>query len=43
MTAAGRSAALTQHSRPSNAFGLDRASRSQGIEVALLLHQENVR
>ncbi|MFJ2824825.1 SdpA family antimicrobial peptide system protein [Streptomyces toxytricini] len=37
------SAALTPHSRPSNAFGLDRASRSQGIEVALLLHQENVR
>ncbi|GAA2615011.1 hypothetical protein GCM10010425_04570 [Streptomyces spororaveus] len=36
------SAALTPHSRPSNAFGLDRASRSQGIEVALLLHQENV-
>jgi len=38
-----RSAALTPHSRPSNAFGFDRASRSQGIEVALLLHQENVR
>ena len=38
-----RSAALTPHSRPSNLFGLDRASRSQGIEVALLLHQQNVR
>ncbi|MDH6229326.1 MULTISPECIES: SdpA family antimicrobial peptide system protein [Streptomyces] len=38
-----RSAALTPHSKPSNFFGFDRASRSQGIEVALLLHQDNVR
>nr|WBO78927.1 SdpA family antimicrobial peptide system protein [Streptomyces sp. SBE_14.2] len=36
------SAALTPHSRPSNIFGLDRAPRSQGIETALLLHQESV-
>ncbi|SNX62861.1 antimicrobial peptide system SdpA family protein [Streptomyces sp. TLI_55] len=44
MTGGGwHSAALTPHSRPSNVFGLDRASRSQGIEVALLLHQKNVR
>ncbi|MFH9075588.1 SdpA family antimicrobial peptide system protein [Streptomyces alboflavus] len=28
---------LTPHSKPSNAFGLDRASRSQGIEAALLV------
>ncbi|MFJ2816165.1 SdpA family antimicrobial peptide system protein [Streptomyces sp. NPDC087294] len=40
---AWRSAALTPHSRPSNVFGFDRAPRSQGIEVALLLHQKNVR
>ncbi|WP_438292793.1 SdpA family antimicrobial peptide system protein [Streptomyces sp. HUAS TT7] len=38
-----QSAALTPHSRTSNAFGLDRASRSQGIEIALLLHQDNAK
>ncbi|KNB52794.1 hypothetical protein AC230_09120 [Streptomyces caatingaensis] len=31
------SAARTPHARPSNAFGLDRASRSQGIELAWLV------
>ncbi|MFF7726678.1 SdpA family antimicrobial peptide system protein [Streptomyces sp. NPDC008001] len=31
------SVALTPHSSPRNAFGLDRASRSQGIEISLLL------
>lgn len=38
-----RSAALTPHSKPSNVFGFDRASRSQGVEIALLLHQKNIR
>ncbi|WP_234365864.1 SdpA family antimicrobial peptide system protein [Streptomyces albireticuli] len=32
------SLALTPHSSPRNAFGLDRASRSQGIEISLLLN-----
>ncbi|MFF4159236.1 SdpA family antimicrobial peptide system protein [Streptomyces sp. NPDC001678] len=32
------SLALTPHSSPHNAFGLDRASRSQGIEISLLLN-----
>ncbi|WP_246430637.1 SdpA family antimicrobial peptide system protein [Streptomyces rectiverticillatus] len=32
------SLALTPHSSPRNTFGLDRASRSQGIEIALLLN-----
>ncbi|MEU5755076.1 SdpA family antimicrobial peptide system protein [Streptomyces sp. NPDC047829] len=36
------SASLTPHSRASNAFGFDRASRSQGIEIALLLHEEGI-
>ncbi|WP_323375807.1 SdpA family antimicrobial peptide system protein [Streptomyces alkaliterrae] len=34
-----RSALRAPHARPSNAFGLDRASRSQGIEMALLLER----
>ncbi|MEE1942655.1 SdpA family antimicrobial peptide system protein [Streptomyces sp. TRM 70361] len=29
------------HSRPANFFGFDRAPRSQGIEVALMLHQRS--
>ncbi|GAA0336230.1 SdpA family antimicrobial peptide system protein [Streptomyces blastmyceticus] len=33
---------LTPHSRASNYFGFDRASRSQGIEVALMLHQDGI-
>ncbi|MFI1169209.1 SdpA family antimicrobial peptide system protein [Streptomyces sp. NPDC020801] len=37
------SAALTPHSKPSNAFGFDRASRTQGVEIALLMHQKNLR
>ncbi|MBH1938632.1 SdpA family antimicrobial peptide system protein [Streptomyces sp. AV19] len=37
------SAALGPHSKPSNFFGFDRKSRSQGVEIALLLHQKNVR
>ncbi|MEW2574985.1 SdpA family antimicrobial peptide system protein [Streptomyces syringium] len=32
------SLALTPHSSPHNTFGLDRASRSQGIETSLLLN-----
>ncbi|MCY0955243.1 SdpA family antimicrobial peptide system protein [Streptomyces sp. H27-S2] len=38
-----KSVALTPHSRPSNFFGFDRAPRSQGIEIALLLHQEDIK
>ncbi|WP_432003383.1 SdpA family antimicrobial peptide system protein [Streptomyces sioyaensis] len=38
-----KSISLTPHSKASNLFGLDRASRSQGIEVALMLHQKNVK
>lgn len=34
-----RDAARTPHAKPSNIFGLDRASRSQGIEMALLLNE----
>ncbi|MFF4370831.1 SdpA family antimicrobial peptide system protein [Streptomyces sp. NPDC001594] len=34
---------LTPHSRPSNAFGFDRASRTQGIEAALMLRQKDTR
>ncbi|MFE1926450.1 SdpA family antimicrobial peptide system protein [Streptomyces asoensis] len=30
-------ASLTPHSSPHNAFGLDRRSRAQGVEIALLL------
>lgn len=37
------SASLTPHSRASNTFGFDRASRSQGIEIALLLHEEGIK
>ncbi|GAA2265910.1 hypothetical protein GCM10010232_67700 [Streptomyces amakusaensis] len=33
---------LAPHARASNAFGLDRASRSQGIENALLLHEKGL-
>ncbi|MCK8681326.1 SdpA family antimicrobial peptide system protein [Streptomyces lichenis] len=33
---------LGPHARASNAFGLDRASRSQGIEGALLLHEKDL-
>ncbi|MDQ0831410.1 antimicrobial peptide system SdpA family protein [Streptomyces achromogenes] len=32
-----KSASLTPHSSPHNAFGLDRRSRAQGVEIALLL------
>jgi len=38
-----QSVSLTPHSRPANFFGFDRASRSQGIEIALLLHQEGIK
>ncbi|AXG80370.1 SdpA family antimicrobial peptide system protein [Streptomyces paludis] len=34
-----KTVSMGPHSRPSNAFGLDRASRSQGIEMALLLNE----
>lgn len=34
-----RSALLTPHSRPSNAFGLDRRSRAQGVEMGMLMDQ----
>ncbi|MBC3986345.1 SdpA family antimicrobial peptide system protein [Streptomyces sp. AC536] len=33
---------LGPHARASNVLGLDRASRSQGIEGALLLHEEGI-
>lgn len=33
---------LGPHARASNALGLDRASRSQGIEGALLLHEKGI-
>ncbi|WPO76202.1 SdpA family antimicrobial peptide system protein [Streptomyces sp. KN37] len=33
---------LAPHARASNAFGFDRASRSQGIEGALLLHEKGI-
>ncbi|MFD9436147.1 SdpA family antimicrobial peptide system protein [Streptomyces sp. NPDC060002] len=32
-----KQASLTPHSSPHNAFGLDRRSRAQGVEIALLL------
>ncbi|MBH1933016.1 SdpA family antimicrobial peptide system protein [Streptomyces sp. AV19] len=38
-----KSIALTPHSRPSNLFGFDRASRTQGVEVALMLRQKETR
>ena len=36
-------ARISPHAKPSNAFGLDRASRSQGIEGALLAHKDGIR
>ena len=36
-TAEWKPLALTPHSSPRNAFGLDRESRAQGVEIALLL------
>ncbi|WP_353945227.1 SdpA family antimicrobial peptide system protein [Streptomyces sp. HUAS MG91] len=35
-------ARISPHAKPSNAFGLDRASRSQGIEGALLVHKDGI-
>ncbi|MFE2294293.1 SdpA family antimicrobial peptide system protein [Streptomyces sp. NPDC059452] len=39
---AWRDVRLAPHAKPSNAFGFDRASRSQGIEGALLLHEKGI-
>lgn len=36
-------ARISPHAKPSNAFGLDRASRSQGIEEALMLRKDGIR
>ncbi|WP_346010775.1 SdpA family antimicrobial peptide system protein [Streptomyces sp. SID5910] len=38
-----KNVSLTPHSRPSNLFGFDRASRTQGIEAALMLRQAGTR
>ena len=37
-----KNAILGPHGRPSNLFGLNRASRAQGLEYAILLHQIDV-
>ena len=38
-----KNVSLTPHSRPANLFGFNRASRTQGVEIALMLRQPGTR